>query len=103
MARGYRKNKNPFADLDEDTKNAIASMKDDEVHKRISKAALDQEALDQAMKDDGDLEEKKSALKYAREPYVEGRKRLKLLVRFAKTILEARGREAGTSPTEGVR
>lgn len=99
MGRGKSK-KDPYAALSTEERDAIASMKDEEIHARIAKAAMDQGALEDAQKNDGDLQEKKSAVKYAMEPYRDGKKRLKTLVKYSRSILDARGKESGTSPTD---
>lgn len=102
MRRG-RPKKDPYDQLSSDERDGIASMQDEEIRTRIAKAAMDQGALEDAQKNDGDLTERKEALKYAMEPYRNGKKRLKQLVSYSRSILDARGKESGTSPTEGVR
>ena len=98
--RGSGKPKDLYPDLSGEEKDAIASMTDEEIRQRIAKAAMDQGALEDAMKKDGDLDEKKSALKFAMEPYRDGKKRLKQLIKLGRSLLDARGKDAGTSPTE---
>lgn len=102
MPRG-RKKKDPFDMLSTEERDGIASMNDDEIRNRIAKAAMDQAALEEARKLDQDLAEKTEAKKYAEAPYREGRKRLKQLVSYSRQLLDARGKESGTSPTEGIR
>ena len=100
MAKRGRKPKDPFSELSGEERDAIASMNDEEIKTRIAKAAMDQGALEEAMKNDGDLNEKREALKYAREPYNNGKKRLKQLVSYSRSILDARGKESGTYDSE---
>lgn len=102
MPKG-RPKKDPYDQLSEEERDGIAGMKDPDIRDRIAKAAMDHAALEDAMKGDGDLTEKKEALKYAREPYSVGKKRLRQLVRYSRSVLDGRGKEAGTSPTEGLR
>lgn len=99
MGRG-RPKKNPFDMLSGDEKDGIAGMSDEEISNRIAKAAMDQAALEDAMKNDGDLQEQKEKLKTARQPYSDGKKRLRQLVQYSRSILDGRGKESGTSPIE---
>lgn len=103
MGKFGRTKKNPFNLLSDDEKDAIAGLKDPEIRNRIALAAMNQQALEEAQKSDGDLLERKEALRVAQEPYREGRKRLKQLVRYSRGVLDSRGQEAGTSPIEGAR
>lgn len=100
MAKRGRKPKDPFSELTAEERDALAAMTDDEIRNRIAKAALDQEALESAMADDGDLKERKLAYDYAKEPYKTGKKRLKQFVKFGRQTLDSRGKESGTSPVE---
>lgn len=104
MPRGKytRTKKDPYSAVSSEERDAIASMKDEEIRDRIAKAALDAQALEDAQKLDGDLQEKKGAVKYAMDPYNDGKKRLKQLVRYSRSILDARGKESGTSPIENA-
>jgi flagellar motility protein MotE (MotC chaperone) len=100
MRGGFRQKKDPFDMLTGEEKDAVASMSPEEIRNRIAKAAMDQAALEEAQKNDGDLQEKKAAVKYAMEPYRDGKKRLKQLIKYARTVLDAQGKDSGTSPTE---
>lgn len=95
-----RKPKDPYAGLDQDFKDAVASMKDEEIRAKIAQIAMDQQALDEAQKKDGDLKEKKEVVKYAMEPYLEGRKGCQLRIKYGRMILDARGKDSGTSSVE---
>lgn len=98
-----RPKKNPFDLLTSEERDTLSSLRDDELRNRIAKAAMDCQALEDAQKLDGDLALHKEVLRCAVEPYREGRKRLRQLVRYSRSVLDGRGQEAGTSPTEGIR
>jgi len=88
--KGFKKNTDPFSDLDKDFKEAIAAMPVDEIKKRVAEVALELDKLMQAKKADGDLAEKLLAAKEAGAIYREGQKGAKLRIRYAQTILSAR-------------
>lgn len=93
MARGYgRKKKAPFADLDQDFKDTVASMSDEEIKKRCAEVALAEHENREAKKADTDLAEKLGAAKFAGEQYREATKMNKLRIAYAHFILEARGK-----------
>jgi hypothetical protein len=100
MGRRGRKAKDPFEDLDSEFKDAVASMKDEEIKTRIAQVAMDQQALNEAKKNDEDLKQRQSAVKVAMEPYRAGNKGCQLRIKYARMILDARGKEAGTNPLE---
>ena len=68
--RGFAK-KAPFADLDQDFKDTVANMSEEEISKRISEVALNEHENRENKKKDMDLKEKQSAAKFAGAQYVE--------------------------------
>lgn len=89
--RGFAK-KAPFADLDQDFKDTVANMSEEEIRKRISEVALNEHENREAKKKDMDLKEKQSAAKFAGAQYVEATKMNKLRIAYAHFILEGRGK-----------
>jgi hypothetical protein len=100
MAKRGRKPKDQFSELSGEEKDAIASMTDEEIKERIAKITMDQAALEDAKKNDGDLKECQERLKVARAPYKEAATRFKQLIAYKRATLDARGKESGTSPIE---
>ncbi len=100
MARKFKGPKDPYEDLDGDFKDAVSSMKDEEIRARIAKVAMDQQALEEAKKNDEDLKQRQDAVKVAMEPYREGKKACQLRIKFCRMVLDSRGQEAGTNPIE---
>jgi len=90
--RRAKKEKSPWAALDDGFKDALAALNDDEIHRRIAEVALNEVANQEAKKVDEDLKEKVEAAKFAGETYREATKMNKLRIGFAHSILEARGR-----------
>lgn len=96
MARGRRK-KNKFEDLDKDFMTNIEAASDAEIRDKIAQVALNQAELIQARDLDQDLQDKKYALSEANAIYREGTKMNKLRIEYARSILEARGKNTGDS------
>jgi len=84
--------KDPFASLDAEFKDGVANMPIEDIKKRVAEIALELDRLMEAKKKDQDLEEKLEAAKDAGAVYREGQKSAKLRIRYAQTILEARGK-----------
>ncbi len=95
-----KSDKDPYENLDEDFKDAVASMKEEDIRKKIAEVALNQAAMDQAMENDLDLQEKKEQLKVCTEPYSEARKANKLKIKYCRQILENQGKDTGTAEVE---
>lgn len=91
MARGFGK-KNPFADLDQEYKDNIANMTEEEIRKRCAEVALNEHENREAKKQDMDLKEKLEAAKFAGAQYAEATKLNKLRIAYAHFILESRGK-----------
>ena len=93
MARGRGfGNKDPFSALDQEWKDGINSMSEEDIKKRVAEIALELDKLLEAKKQDEDLKEQLSAAKLAGQVYSDGRKGAQLRIRYAQTILEARGK-----------
>lgn len=93
MPRGPGKTKkDPFADLDDDFKASTLSMAEDDVRKRASKVAFDQQTLMDAKLADGDFIEAKERFAAAGAIYRDGTKLNRLKIRFCKKVLEDRGK-----------
>lgn len=91
MARGFKK-KVPFADLDQDFKDTIANMTDEDIRKRCAEVALNEHENRENKKKDLDLKEKQEAAKFAGAQYAEATKMNKLRIAYAHFILESRGK-----------
>lgn len=91
MARKYTK-KSQFSDLPGEFKDAVDGMDYEQIKERIAQVALDNEELLAAKKNDEDLASKKEATKEASAVYREGSKINILKIRYAKAVLETKGR-----------
>lgn len=91
MPRG-RKKKEAFEDLDPEFKAAIDSASDAEIRNKVSVVAFEQQALMAAKEDDQDLKEKAEAAKEAGAIYKEGTKSNLLKIKYARSVLSARGK-----------
>ena len=89
--RGFAK-KSPFSDLDQEFKDTIASMAEEEIRKRIAEVALNEHENRENKKKDMDLKEKLSAAKFAGAQYAEATKMNKLRIAYAHFILEGQGK-----------
>lgn len=87
-----RKKKMPFADLDQDFKDVVANMKDEEIRAKISEIAINEHENREAKKADTDLEQKKEQYRIAGEIYREGSKANKIRVEFCYDVLQSRGK-----------
>lgn len=83
--------KDPFATVPEEFKDAVQGMSADEINARIAQVAKDQVDLMKAKKEDQDLEEKKVAYREAGQVYREGSKLNRVKIEFCKAILEQKG------------
>jgi len=90
--RRTKKEKSPWAALDDDYKDTLASFNDEEIRRRIAQVALDEVVNQEAKKADEDLKAKVESAKFAGEAYREATKMNKLRIGFAHSILEARGK-----------
>lgn len=91
MARGFKK-KSPFADLDQEFKDTIDNMSDEDIKKRVSEVAIAEHENRANKAKDEDLAEKVAAAKFAGEQYREATKMNKLRIAYAHFILESRGK-----------
>jgi hypothetical protein len=85
--------KDPFANLDEDFKDAILQGTEESVRSAASKVALDQEELMAAKENDQDLKEAMAAASVAGSVYRDGTKMNKLRIKFIRSVLKSRGLE----------
>lgn len=85
--------KDKFKNLDEDFKDLVANMNEDEIRNKIAEVAIAQEELMNAKEDDQDLAEKAEAAKEAGAIYREGSKMNRMRIQFCKQVLEDRGKE----------
>lgn len=92
--------KDPFLKLDEGYRDTvqklIQQMKYDEVDQLVAKVAKDNQALQDAKKQDQDLKSKSEAYREAGAVYRESASASKLKIRYARAMLEASGKESGT-------
>jgi len=87
-----RQKKDPFADLDENFKEDILAMNEEEIRDRIATTALAQADLMAAKSEDQALKEKQEEYKEAGAVYREGTKMNKLRISYARQVLEDRGK-----------
>lgn len=87
-----RKSKNPFADLPDDWKTEIDQSPVEAINAKIVELTIAETENQEAKKQDGDLAEKKEALKYANEGYREATKGYKLRLKYILQVLEGRGK-----------
>lgn len=85
--------KDPFANLDDDFKDAILQGSEEAVRSGASKVALDQEELMSAKEEDEDLKQAMAAASVASAVYREGTKMNKLRIKFIRSVLRSRGLE----------
>jgi len=91
MANFKKAKKDPFADLDAEFKDMIASSSIEIINNKIAEVAKNQEENLRAMADDQDLQEKKEAVKMASEGYRDASKMNRLKVIYAMRVLGDRG------------
>lgn len=91
MANFKKVKKDPFADLDAEFKDMIASSSIEIINNKIAEVAKNQEENLRAMADDQDLQEKKEAVKMASEGYRDASKMNRLKVIYAMRVLGDRG------------
>lgn len=91
MARKAKGPKDPYSDLQDDFKDAVAQSSREEIEKRISDVALYDVELRKQKKEDQDLKEKAEAYKEASAIYREGFKSNKLKIEFCKRVLDDKG------------
>jgi len=96
MPKG-RPKKDPFDCLDAELKAAVDVATDEDIRVRISAAALNMVATQQALKEDQDVAEKKLALQEAQAGYKEAIKYQRTFTQYCRQILTNRGKEAGTA------
>lgn len=87
-----RKAKLPFEDLDQEFKDLVANLQDDDIRKKMAEVAINEHENQLAKKADQDLESKKEQYKIAGELYKEATKGNKLRIKYCYSILEARGK-----------
>jgi hypothetical protein len=91
MPRG-RKKKAPFEDLDQDFKDDVANMKDEEIKAKLCEVAINEHENREAKKADQDLQQKHDVFSLAGEVYREGTKMNKLRTAYCYDVLAARGK-----------
>jgi|LauGreDrversion4_2_1035121.scaffolds.fasta_scaffold1708774_2 hypothetical protein len=93
MPKKMKAEKDPFANLDSDFKDAILQGEETAVRAAASKVALDQEELMSAKEGDEDLKQAMAAASVASAVYREGTKMNKLRIKFIRSVLKSRGLE----------
>lgn len=86
------KNKTDFEDLDSDFKSTIENMAPEEINLKIAEVAKAEAENQKAKIDDGDLADKKEAVKLASEGYREATKMNKMRIAFAMRVLDDKGK-----------
>jgi hypothetical protein len=74
--------------------NALNDSTDEDIRQRVSEVAFSEATNQQAKEDDEDLANLKEQVKLANEPYAQATKVHKAQIRYAKSLLEARGKPA---------
>ncbi len=87
-----KKEKDPWADLDQDFKSAIEGGDEAMIRAKISEVAIVNAQLMDAKDQDLDLAEKSEIFKEAGAVYREGAKQNKLKIKYAKKMLESQGK-----------
>ncbi len=89
--RGPAKSKDPFDALPVEFKDAMAAAQQGELQERLAGILKDEERNQAAMKADGDLKEKRSAVQFASRGYREQTKISKLKAKFIIRVQADRG------------
>jgi hypothetical protein len=95
--KGFKKNTDPFSDLDSDWRDAVTNSSREEIERRVAKVALDDNELRKLKKEDEHLKECAEQYKDAGATYREGFKQNKLKIEFLKRALDDKG-----GPTKAV-
>ena len=91
MSKRVRKCSDPFEGLETEFKDAIAGMSPEDINKRISDVAKNQEENLKLMKEDQDLSEKKELAKEAAAQYREASKSNRLKIQYCVRVLGDKG------------
>lgn len=91
MARKFSK-KSPFADLDQEYKDGIASMTEEEINKRIAEVAKAEHENRENKKKDQDLKNQQALAKQAGAQYADATKMNRLRIAYGYFILESKGK-----------
>lgn len=97
---GRRSKKNPYDMLDTETMAAIDGGDENSINARIADVAKNQAALEEAIKSDDDLKEKRNAVKGAMFGYNDAKKRNKQVVKYCRLVLSSKGKDSGSSGFE---
>jgi transcriptional antiterminator Rof (Rho-off) len=87
-----RKKRDTYADLPEDWRTEIDQSSVEAINTKIVELTMAETENLQAKALDGDLKEKKEAVKFASEGYRESTKGYKLRMKFILQVLEGRGK-----------
>ena len=91
MPRG-RPKKLPFEDLDQNFKDEVANLTDEQVKQKLAAIAIAEHENREAKKQDQDLESKHIIYRDAGEQYREATKNNRLRTEFCYDILASRGK-----------
>ena len=84
--------KDPFEKLDKEYKTGIESASDEDIRKKISEAAIYRAERVETMKKDPALKELREKLNFEASDYKDEIKGADLRIKYAMSILEARGK-----------
>lgn len=87
-----RQKRDAFEGLDEDWRTEIDQSSVEDINTKIVELTMAETANQEAKKLDGDLREKKEAVKFASEGYRESTKGYKLRMKYILQVLEGRGK-----------
>jgi len=91
--------KDKFKALDNDFKDAVAAMPEEDIRKKVANIALAQEALMKARDEDQDLARAKEEFSVAGAIYRDGSKMNRLRIQYCREMLESRGKDADGDAT----
>jgi hypothetical protein len=92
MAKGGKGPKDPWEKLEKNLKEGMESMSDEDLKKRVSVAALERAEQTALMKEDQHIKEVAFQLGEAKKTYTDQIKGADLIIKYAKHLLEARGK-----------
>lgn len=87
-----KQKRDPFENLSDEFKDAMSSMSEVDIRKKVSEVALDEEENIRLKEEDMDLKALKEQVKEASEQYRERSKSNKLKIKFARRVLQDQGK-----------
>jgi hypothetical protein len=88
--------KDPFKKLSKDFKEETEKLDEIQLRARLAKITLDLEAMAEAKENDYDLAQKREAYAFAGAGYREFAKGGKLMIKWLRHMLDAKGKDTGS-------